>query len=80
MLKTRLTVCEIKTGVEIMFKFKNFCLVKQKCLVKLIKQKKHLDVEKGCLLRGFPKCFKNAKIAVLEFLELKMFFTAQPWW
>ena len=25
-------------------------------------------------------CFKNAKIAVLEHLELNIFFAAQPWW
>ena len=29
---------------------------------------------------GFPKGFKNAKIAVWEHLELKIFFAAQPWW
>ena len=33
----------------------------------------------GWLLQGFPKGFKNAKITVLEHLELKTFFTAQPW-
>ena len=31
-------------------------------------------------LKGFPKDFKNTKIAVLKHLELKIFFAAQPWW
>ena len=29
---------------------------------------------------GFPKGFKNTEIAVLEHLELKIFFATQPWW
>ena len=30
-------------------------------------------------LKGFPKGFKNDNIAVLEHLELKILFAAQPW-
>ena len=47
-------------------------------LVKLKKHQKHWDAEKGWLLNGFPKGIKNALIAILEHLELTIFFTPPP--
>ena len=65
------------TGVEITSGRWKFRPCQAKCPIsKTNKTSKTSEFRKGWLLKRFPKGFKNAKIVVLEHLELKIFFAA----
>ena len=83
------TCWTLTAGLEVMFGWWKYLPCQAKCPVsKLIKHQKHSDISNVlnnvliifCKLgfKGFCKDFKNATIAVLERLELKIFFAAQP--